>query len=105
MSLMHNNVVKSGDYGVTLKIDTELPDFTGFTLLELEITNPDGGIVKTVTGADGGAGPVGRLITYVTQESDAVFTGNDGEWGALSRCSGAGVLRRGIYPVKIMVVA
>ena len=106
MSLMHQNIVKKDDVGVPCEIDTELEDFSGYPTLEIEFYSPKsagGTLIKTVTAADGGDGAVGRLLTYTTVTGDAVFN-VAGEWQLYSKLTASGVLRRGAYPVKVMVV-
>lgn len=102
--------ITSGEEGVPLAIDTERTTLAGLTL-ELEFYEPDDYTtpLRTVTGADGGDGPVGKLITYTTDSDDlaaGVFAvGKEGEWRIVPRISGSGLLRRGTPPYRLMVVA
>lgn len=100
---MHSNIIKKDDTGVPVELDTELEDFSGYVTLKIEFWDPDGALAYTATAADGGAGPVGQLLTYTTGSSDPVFNAR-GEWELFSRLEASGVVRRGAYPVKVMVV-
>ena len=106
MQLNQDQIV-SGDVGVPIEIDTELSDLSGLTL-ELIFFRPDGTVAATVTGTDGGQGPVGMLITYTTLSTDTeIFkVGNEGEWKITGKVSaGATVLRHGTPPLRVSVVA
>lgn len=100
---MHSNIIKKDDTGVPCEIDTELEDFSGYSATKIEFYGPDGALAFTATAADGGDGPVGQLLTYTTGSGDPVFNVR-GEWQLYSRLEASGVVRRGAYPVKVMVV-
>jgi len=108
---MQQNIeqIPSGDIGVDVEIDTELTDFAGYTTKKVQFYFA-GALIKEEDGADGGDGPVGRLLTYTTtqdnHDTDKIFhDDNIGEWELRARLANASVNRRSDPPLKVITVS
>lgn len=106
MSLQITDQIVSGDIGVIIEIDTELASLDGY-VIEVEFYDNTGALKKTSTAADGGAGPIGRLVTYTTVQADKDLGVHvaPGRWAHVPKLTATGVIRHGTPPVYATVVA